>query len=323
MRGALWFVLWCVVAISAAPAAGLAQSGSSSPITMIVPFTPGTGIDILARAVGEQLHKRWDRPVVVDNRPGASGNIGTAAAARAAPDGNTVLMTVNTFVMNASLFKSLPYDPVSSFAPIIEVATGDLALAVHPSVPAETTQAFIAHAKSQPGKINYASPGIGTPQHLAMELIKLRAGIDLVHVPYRGSAGAVTDLIGGHVSAMVLPVHTVLPLMREGKVRVLAITGASRVASAPQVPTLAEQGVRDIDVALWFGLLAPAGTPADTIETYNKTINEILRTPEMVETLAKQGLIAVGGEASRLATLIAHDLERWGKVVKEAGIATQ
>ena len=315
-------VLLISVVIGYAPTASHAQ-GISQPITIIVPFTPGTGIDILARTLGEEIRKRWDRPVVVENRPGASGNIGTQSAARAVPDGNTLLMTVNTFVMNASLFKSLPYDPVKSFVPIIEVAIGGVALAVHPSVPAETTQAFVDYAKSRAGQVNYGSPGLGTPQHLAMELFKLRARIDLVHVPYRGSAGAVTDLIGGHISAMFLPIHTVLPLASQKQVRILAVGGGERAAVAPDISTLEEQGYKGFDVSLWYGLLAPAGTPTEITARYNQVINEILRSPDVVNTLTQQGLTAIGGSPDRLSQIISQDLEKWANVAKEAGLAQQ
>src|SRR4029079_12317192 len=190
----------------------LAQRLSERTITIVVPFTPGTGIDILARLLGAQIQKRWEQTVIIENKPGASGNIGSQQAARAEPDGHTLLMTVNTFVMNASLFKSLPYDPQKSFAPIIEVATGSLALVVHPSLAAATVSEFLACAKGRRDEINYASPGRGTPQHLAMELLKLNAGISLKHVPYSGSAGAVRDLVGGHGNARFLPLHKALPL---------------------------------------------------------------------------------------------------------------
>jgi tripartite-type tricarboxylate transporter receptor subunit TctC len=199
-------------AMAFAAAAATAQRLSDRTIFIVVPFTPGTGIDVLARIVGEELRQRWNQAVVIENKPGASGNIGTQAASRAEPDGHTIMMTVNTFVMNASLFRDLPYDPVKSFEPIIEVATGALALAVHPSVPTKSVKELITEAKAKPGEMTYASPGRGTPQHLAMELFKLTAGVDLKHVPYTGSAGAVKDLVGGHIKAMFIPVHTVLPL---------------------------------------------------------------------------------------------------------------
>lgn len=297
-----------------------AQKLSDRPIFVIVPFTPGTGIDVLARIVAEELRQRWSQPVIVENKPGASGNIGTQAAARAEPDGHTIMMTVNAFVMNAGLFKSLPYDPVKSFEPIVEVATGALALAVHPSLPAKSLKELIADAKAKPGDITYASPGRGTPQHLAMELFKLTAGVDLKHVPYTGSAGAVKDLVGGHIKAMFIPVHTVLPLAQENQVRVLAVGSEQRSPMAASVPTLAEEGVTGFDVDLWYGLLAPTGTPKEIIARYNSAVNEILATPKVKEALAAQGLIPIGGPPERFSELIARDLPRWAKVVKDSGI---
>jgi tripartite-type tricarboxylate transporter receptor subunit TctC len=305
----------------AAPA--MAQRLSDRTIFIVVPFTPGTGIDVLARIVGEELRQRWNHAVVIDNKPGASGNIGTQAAARAEPDGHTIMMTVNTFVMNACLFRSLPYDPAKSFEPIVEVATGALALAVHPSVAARSVNELIAAAKAKPGDITYASPGRGTPQHLAMELFKLTAGADLKHVPYTGSAGAVKDLVGGHVKAMFIPVHTVLPLAQDNQVRVLAIGSDRRSAMAPNVPTLAEEGMTGFEVDLWYGLFAPAGTPKEIIQRYNAAVNEILATPKVKEALEKQGLIPVGGAPERLGDLLAKDLARWAKVVREAGITAE
>jgi tripartite-type tricarboxylate transporter receptor subunit TctC len=307
--------------LGVAPAS--AQRLSDRTIFIVVPFTPGTGIDVLARIVGEELRQRWNQAVVIENKPGASGNIGTQGAARAEPDGHTIMMTVNTFVMNASLFKSLPYDPVKSFEPIVEVATGAVALAVHPSVAATSVKELIAQAKAKPGDITYASPGRGTPQHLAMELFKLTAQVDLKHVPYTGSAGAVKDLVGGHVKAMFIPVHTVLPLVHDNQVRVLAIGSDRRSPMAPNVPTLAEEGVAGFDVDLWYGLFAPAGTPKEIVQRYNAAVNEILAMPKVKEALEKQGLSAIGGAPERLRDLVAKDLARWAKVVKEAGITAE
>ena len=301
----------------------LAQRLSERTISIVVPFTPGTGIDILARLLGEQLQRRWDQPVIVENKPGASGNIGSQHVARAEPDGHTLLMTVNTFVMNAGLFRSLPYDPQKSFAPIIEVATGSLALVVHPSLPAATVGEFVDYAKARPDQINYASPGRGTPQHLAMELLKLSAGISLRHVPYTGSAGAVRDLVGGHVNAMFLPLHTALPLVGDKQIRLLAVGSAQRTAQAPDVKTLAEQGVSGFDVDLWYGLLAPAGTSPEIIARYNTVLNDILAQAPTREALAKQGMTARGGEPRQLADLIATDQPRWSKVVRDAGITPE
>jgi len=301
----------------------LAQGQSQQTIRFNVPFTAGTGPDLLARILGEELRQRWNQPVIVENKPGASGNIGTQAAARAAPDGQTLLMTVNTFVMNASLYRSIPYDPEKSFVPIAEIATGVLALVVHPSINVNTFSELIAVARSKPGDINYASPGRGTPQHLAMELLKLTAQVNLTHVPYAGSAGAVKDLAGGHVSAMFLPIHTALPLAEAGQIRILAVGSQARAHQAAQVPTLAELGVTDFDVDLWYGVLAPAGTPKAIVDRYNAVFNEILAQPNVRAVLDKQGLIAQGGPPERLAELIAKDRLRWAKVVKDAEITSE
>lgn len=313
-----------ILAMALAPLkSGRALGQSQQTIRLNVPFTAGTGPDLLARILGEELRQRWNQPVIVENKPGASGNIGTQAAARAAPDGLTLLVTVNTFVMNASLYKSIPYDPETSFVPISEIATGVLALVVHPSLNVSTFPELIALARSKPGEINYASPGRGTPQHLAMELLKLTAQINLTHVPYAGSAGAVKDIAGGHVSAMFLPIHTALPLAETGQIRILAVGSQARAQQAAQVPTLAELGVTDFDVDLWYAVLAPAGTPKDIVDRYNAVFNEILAQPNVRAVLDRQGLIARGGPSERLAALIARDRLRWAKVVKDAGITSE
>src|ERR1700754_1870596 len=299
----------------------LAQSQQTIPLN--VPFTAGTGPDLLPRILGEELRQRWNQPVIVENKPGASGNIGTQAAARAAPDGQTLLVTVNTFVMNASLYRAIPYDPETSFVPIVEIATGVIALVVHPSLNVGTFAELLALARAKPGEINYASPGRGTPQHLAMELLKLKAQINLTHIPYAGSAGAVKDLAGGHVSAIFLPIHTALPLVESGNIRILTVGSQSRAQQAAQVPTLADFGVADFDVDFWYGVLAPAGTPKEVVDRYNAVFNEILAQPGVRAALDKQGLTAQGGPPERLAALIAKDRLRWAKVVKDAEISAE
>jgi tripartite-type tricarboxylate transporter receptor subunit TctC len=217
----------------------------------------------------------------------------------------------------------VPYDPQTDFVPTAELATGTLALVVHPSVNVATLPELISGAKARPGQINYASPGRGTPQHLAMELFKLTAKVDIKHVPYTGSAGAVKDLAGGHVSAMFLPVHTALPLAEAGQIRILAVGSETRTQQAPSVPTLAELGVTGFDVDLWYGVLAPAGTPKDIIDRYNAAFNEILAQPNVRAALEKQGLAARGGPPERLAELIAKDRPRWAKVVRDAQITAE
>ena len=316
-------VLAALAAAILLPLGASAQGLSDRAITIVVPYTAGTGIDICARVIGEELQQRWAQTVVVDNKPGASGNIGTQYAAGRPADGHTVMMVANTFVTNVSLFRSVPYDPQTSFVPIAEVATGALALAVHAPMPVPTAEELVAYAKANPAKINYASPGRGTPQHLAMELFKQTAGVDLVHVPYTGSAGAVRDLVGGHVSAMFIPVHTVLPLAKDNQVRILAIGSAQRSALAPDVPTLAEAGMPGFAVDLWYGLLAPANTPADIIARYNAEVNAILALPKVRDALETQGLVPRGGPPEQLAALVAKDQARWAKVVKDAGMAAE
>jgi tripartite-type tricarboxylate transporter receptor subunit TctC len=301
--------------------ASLAQGISDRTITITVPFTPGSGPDALARILAEELRQRWRQPVIIENKPGASGNIGTQAAARAAPDGHTLLMTTNPFYMNTALFKSIPYDPQTSFAPVAEIATGTLALTVHPSAGVASVAELLAAAKAQPGTMNYASPGRGTPQHLAMELFKLTTKADLKHVPYSGSAGAVQNLVGGHVAAMFVPVHTVLPLAENNSVRMLAVASDKRSSLAPNVPTLAEVGVTGVDVDLWYGVLAPAGTPAPIVEKFNTALNEILSQPSVKGALEKQGLVPRGGPPERLAEFVAKERPRWARVIKEAEIS--
>ena len=309
-------------ALLALAASALAQEPyPSRPVKLVVPFTPGTGIDILARTLGQKLGDEWKVGVVVENRAGASGNIGTEAVAKAPPDGYTLLTTAQTMVVNRALFASLPYDPVRDFAPIAPLAIGSLALVVHPSLNIKTVNDLVAYAKANPGKLNYASPGNGTPHHLAMELFKTKAGIDVVHVPYKGTAQAVQDLLGGQVGVMFLPVRVALPQTDAGKLVMLAAGGASRAGATPSVPSLAEAaGIRDIDTDIWYGLYAPARTPQAVIDRVNADVNRVLKLPDIADTLAKQGLQATGGTPAALAELTKSDLERWTAVVRAAKI---
>ena len=310
------------VLVVTVPAPAAAQEVyPSRPIKLIVPFTPGTGIDILARTLGQKIGDDWKASIVVDNRPGASGNVGTEAVAKAPPDGYTLLTTASTIVLNRSLFKSIPYDPVKDFAPIAPIAVGRLALVTNPSVPAKTAAEFIAYAKANPGKLFYGSPGNGTPHHLAMEVFKSSAGIDLVHVPYKGTAGAVQDLLGGQISVMFLPVHVALAQVEAGKLNMLAAGGIERASATPNVPSLAEAaGVRGVDTDIWYGLYAPAGTPRDIVAKLNAEVSRVLKDPATIETLMKQGLQPLGGSPDDLAKLTRDDLERWAKVVRDARI---
>ena len=290
-------------------------------VKIIVPFTPATGIDILARTLGQKMSDDWKQPVVVENRPGASGNIGTEAVAKSPPDGYTLLMTANTIVLNRSLFKSIPYDPVKDFLPVAPLAIGRLALVTHPSVQAKSVGELVTLAKAGPGKLNYGSPGNGTPHHLAMELFKSTAGVNLVHVPYKGTAGAVQDLLGGQIQVMFLPVHVALTHVEAGKLNMLAAGGTERASATPKLPSLAEAtGARDVDTDIWYGLYVPARTPVDVVTKLNGSVNAALKRPDVVDALAKQGLQATGGTPSQLETMTRTDLGRWSKVVRDANI---
>jgi tripartite-type tricarboxylate transporter receptor subunit TctC len=311
-----------LVGLAAADTA-VAQKISDRTITIVVPFTAGTGVDLIARTLGQELQQRLGQPVIVENKPGASGNIGTQHVARAAADGHTLLFTANTFVMNVPLFKALPYDPQVSFAPIAEAARGAMVLVAHPSLGAATLADFASKAKAAPGKLDYASPGRGTPHHMAMELFKVTAGIDLLHVPYSGSAGAMKDLAGGHVGSMFLPLQVALPLARDGQVRILAIGSAARAQQAPDVPTFAEVGHPGFDVDLWYAMFAPKELPADLAARFNAMVNEILAVPAVREALARQGVTARGGTSAALAKLVADDLARWASVARKSGIVAE
>ncbi len=296
------------------------QDYPSRAITIIAPFSPGTGIDILARTCGQKLSQRWGVPVVVDNKPGASGNIGTELAARAAGDGYTLMMTATTFALNPALSKKSRYDPLKSFTPVSLVATGVLSFAISANTPAADIGQFVALAKSNPGKLNYASSGNGTPQHLTMELFKLATGTAITHVPYKGAAEATKDLAGGYVDAMILPVHTVAPLVHAGKVRLLAVLSDEPSSVFPNVPTLKEAGYPEVKSSVWYGLMAPASTPADIVRRLNGEISAILALADVKEILARQGLSPAGGEPERLSRLVRTELERWRRVIAEAKI---
>ena len=301
----------------------VAQSFPSRAVTLVVPFSPGTGIDLLARTLGPKLADRWNVPVVVDNKSGASGNIGSEQVMHATPDGHNLLVTATSFATNVAINSAaggLRYDPVKSFAPIAVLATGTLTVVVASKVPANSLAEFIALAKRQPGALHYASSGNGTPQHLAMELFKLEAGLNMIHVPYKGNAGAYADLVGGHVDAMVSPIHTAAPYVAGGKLRMLGVLGAERTPLFPNVPTLKESGFPKLDMEVWYAMFAPRATPADTVNRINTDVNVLLSSNEIREALVKQGLVAAGGRPQRLADLVALELARWPQVVAKAGI---
>jgi len=296
---------------------------TGTPLKLMVPFTPGTGIDLIARTLGPKLSQRLNRPVVVENRVGASGNIGTEAVVRAAPDGSTLLVSVNTLVMNRSLYPQLSFDPVQDLEPITQTSWGQLLLVTHPNSGYRTATELAQAARRQPGKINYASPGVGTPHHLSMELFKNTARIFLTHIPYRGTGPAVTDLLGGQVDAMFLPIHVALPHIRSGRLTALAIGSHKRHALLPELPTVAEQHLGDVNVDMWFGIFAPKGTPADTIQQLNREINQLLVGEDVKKAFLSQGMDPRGSTPQEFGQLVQRDAERWSKVVKEQGIRAE
>lgn len=296
---------------------------AAAPLRLMVPFTPGTGIDLIARTLGPKLSERLNRPVVVENRVGASGNIGTEAVVRAAPDGSTLLVSVNTLVMNRSLYPQLSFDPVHDLEPISQTSWGQLLLVTHPNSGFRSATELAQTARRQPGKINYASPGVGTPHHLAMELLKNTARIFLTHIPYRGTGPAVTDLLGGQVDAMFLPIHVALPHLRSGRLTALAIGSNKRHPLLPELPTVAEQQLGDVNVDMWFGIFAPKGTPTEMIQLFNREINQLLTGDDVKKAFLSQGMDPRGSTPQEFAQLVRRDAERWARVVKEQGIRAE
>jgi tripartite-type tricarboxylate transporter receptor subunit TctC len=298
-----------------------AQPYPSRPIRFIVPYTPGGLGDTFARAVGESLAKGMGQPVVIDNRPGASQAIGAEATAKAPPDGYTIFMgTQSGLVLNTLARKKLPYDPVRDLAPISMLFTTPLYLVVHPSVPANSVKELLALARAKPGKLTFASIGNGTSQHLAGEMLRTRAKVDIVHVPYKGSAPAITDLLGGQVDMMFEGGVSSLPHVRSGKLRALATTGRKRTEAMPELPTMVEAGVADFDMTVWFGLVAPANTPRPIIERLNREVGEILRTAALKDKFAAAGVDITPSTPEELGERIRADLPYYGKLMREAGI---
>ena len=289
-------------------------------VRLIVPFPPGGTTDILARAVAQTLSESWGQQVIVDNHPGAGGNIGSDLVAKAPHDGYTLLMgTVGTHAINPSLYAKMPYDHVKDFAPVILVAGVPNVLVVNPSVPAHSVQELIALAKANPGKLNFASSGNGTSIHLSGELFKTMTGTQITHVPYKGSAPALTDLIGGQVQLMFDNLPSSLAFIKAGKLRALAVTSSTRSAALPDVPTLAESGLPGFEASSWFGVLAPAGTPREVVVKLNGAIDAWLSSAQAREKLASQGAVAAGGPPDAFARHIATESDKWAKVVKASG----
>jgi len=310
----LSFAAWSI-----APGA-FAQAFPSKPIKIVVTFPLGGAPDILARLFGGKMQETWGQPVIVDNRPGAGGNIGADYVAKSPADGYTVVMgTVGTHAINASLYSKMPYDPVRDFAPVILVAQTPNLLVVNNNVPAKTVQELISHAKANPGKVFFGSPGIGTSIHVSGELFNTMAGVKTVHVPYKGRQMAIPDLLGGQIQMMFDNMPSALPVAKEGRLRALAVTSAKRHPAAPDIPTMSESGLPGFDATSWFAVYAPAGTPGEVIAKLNAEFNRIMTLADIKEKLAGIGLDIVGGPPEQLAAYTRSELAKWAKVVKDSG----
>ncbi len=306
-----------------AAGAALAQAYPSKPLRMVVPFPPGGSADILGRSVGQKLGERLGQPVVIDNRPGAGASIGAKAVAEAPADGYTLLLgTVSSHAMSPAT-NAVGYDPVKDFTPIAEIASIPFVVLVHPGVPVKSIAELVALAKSKPGQVTYASAGSGTSNHLAGELLGMAAGIKMLHVPYKGSAPALNDLLGGQVNAMFDLQLTAMPQIKSGKVRALAMTGAKRSALLPELPTVREAGVPGYEVTAWFGFFGPAGVPKPIVDRLNAELNAIMKLPDIRAKFAELGVETESGSAEEFAGFVRGEAGKWAAVIKAAGIVAQ
>jgi len=294
-------------------------------VRIVVPYTPGTGMDILARTLAPHLQAAWGQTIVVENRPGASGNLGAGAVAKSPPDGLTLLMGVNTLIINPALYSNMTYDPLKDLTPLGLAATGSFLL-VASAVSAtklKSVDDLVKAARARPGALDYASPGIATPHHMAMELFKLQARISITHIPFSGTAGAVNAVLSGDVPLMFLPVHVAMAQVKGGRLVALAAAGDKRSSFAPDVPTLAELGFKGVEADLWYGMLAPAGTPSEIVARINADMRKALALPEVKTALSAQGMEIVPSSPEEMGALMRKDAARWAAVVKQASIKAE
>ena len=309
-----------MVALGCVASAAHAQTFPAKPVRLIVPFAPGGSTDIVARVLGQKLNEMWGQPVLVDNRAGGSTVIGTEIVAKAPPDGHTLLVTPAPFTIVPSLIPKLPYDPHKDFEPVTLINTTPLVVVVHPGVPAKSIKDLVALAKSKPGTLNYGSSGSGGSNHLAGELFNAMANVKMVHVPYKGNAPALTDLVGGHVDVVFNGLTSALPMIKSGKLRALGMTSLKRSATLPQVPTLDEAGLKGFQAVAWNGLTAPARTPKSVVDKINADVLKVVRAPELVEKLRAEGSDPVGSSVEQYATFLREEIAKWGKVIRAANI---
>ena len=308
------------VALTAAPRMARAQSGyPAKPIQFIVPYAAGGNGDIVSRMVGQRLSAILGQPILIENRPGAGGNIGAQAAARAAPDGHTLVLTSGTHAINMTLYEKPGFDVVRDFAPVAMLTSAPFVLIVHPSVPVKTLQDLIAHAKANPGKLNYGSAGSGAGAHITTELLKSMAGIDMLHVPYKGTPQATTDLVAGQLQVMFNAPSTSMPLIQSGKVRALGISSRKPSPLAPGLPTVSDSGLPGFDSTVWQGILVPARTPPAIVTRLNREVNALLNNAELRDMLLKQGVDPEPMSPEEFGAYIKTEVEKWGKIVKASG----
>lgn len=323
---ALPLVLQCLrttalaVALAAAtPAMAQGSAYPNKPLRFIVPWAPGGSTDVLARLIGQKLSESWSQPVLVENRPGASGNVGSEAVAKAAPDGYTILIgSMSTHAMNGALFSKMPFRPVDDFAPVALLAYVTNVLAVHPSVKAGSVRELIAYARANPGRLNYASAGSGSTNHLSAALFENMAAITLTHIPYKGGAPAVTDLVGGQVDMFFTGATNVLQHVASGKLKLLAVTESRRARVLPEVPTVAET-LPGYEMAVWYGMFAPTGTPPDLVAKLNAEVNRIMQAPDVVARLAPLGAESVHITPAEFARILKADEQKWNRIIRDVG----
>lgn len=320
-RIALRWVAWLLAALAAFSAwpAG-AQSYPSGPMRIVVPFPPGGGTDILSRILAQKLNEAWGQSVVVDNRAGAGGTIGTALVAKASGDGHTILVMPAGYAAHASLYKSLPYDPARDLAPVSRLASGPLVLVVHPSVPVKSIKEFVALARKRPGEINFGTAGSGTLPHLSAELFSSMSGIKMVHIPYKGAGAAVTDVLAGRVSVYFMNILQSLSLIKAGKLRALGVTTPERTPIAPEIPSIAESGLKGYDMTNWYGMLVPASTPREVVAKLNAEVVRILQLPELKNRMGQDGMTVVASTPEDFRDFLAREMQKYARVIETAGI---
>jgi tripartite-type tricarboxylate transporter receptor subunit TctC len=298
----------------------LAQNWPNRPIRMIVPYTPGGYTDLMARLVGQKISDALGQPIIFENKPGANAIIGTDVVAKAAPDGYTFGTVIAAHAVNATLNPKLPYDTLKDFSYVSLMSVAPLIMIAHPSLPANNVTELVALAKAKPGTLNFASSGVGAAAHLTMEMFKSRTGIDMQHIPYKGTAGALQDVIGGRINVMFDVVGPLMPQVRSGLAKAIVVTAKERIPAASDVPTMAEQGVADFVSGTWAGIIAPAGMPKEIVDRISAEAKKALADPAMKEKLAEQGIVAVGSTPEEFRAFVSEEIPRWGKVISDAGI---